>query len=398
MKYGKTIKISLSALLIILVLSATAAAVGLGVSPASFTVSNAFKGGEYERTVTVYNTGDDGGDFTFRTEGAGGEWMTVYEVGSDETIDITTIDGKGSQKILIKINIPEDAANGNYTPKMYIKSVPNELEGAQGAVAQAVVQIPVDATIDVTGTQILAGIVNEISMMDIEVEYPLRLKVDFKNTGNVVAEPQINVDITQDGMMVDSFLSSDTSIKPETSEEINVELDTNGLDVGSYMADISVGLSEETISYESISFEIMEKGTLTRLGVFKAITYEGEPLINRVVKVVAEFENTGLIDTNAKFKGEIYLDGNLVDAIESDELVVPVGETETLTTYYKIEVPGSFDVKGHILYEGKKSDLQEFTFEVPEAQSEYESPGFGIIGALAVLGTLAFVRSKRRKD
>ena len=120
MNYGKTIKISLSALLILLVLSATAAAVGLGVSPASFTISNAFKGGEYERTVTIYNTGDDGGDFTFRTEGAGGEWMTFYEVGNDEAIDITTIDGKGSQKILIMINIPEDAANGNYTPKIYI--------------------------------------------------------------------------------------------------------------------------------------------------------------------------------------------------------------------------------------------------------------------------------------
>jgi len=383
----KNMKIKINLVIaVLLVLTGTVAGVGLGVSPASFTVSDALKGGEYERTFTTYNTDNETGDFTFNAQGDGAEWLSYYLPEGETPISTITIEGKSSQKILVKINIPEEAANGNYTPKIYIKSVPKELEATSGAVAQAVVQIPVSATINVTGTQILTGIVKDISLNDIEIDYPLRIKVEFENTGNVIAKPTITVIIRSntDNSILSEEVYSDTEIKPDTTDTIIIEHDTEGLEVGEYFAEITVTLNEAVLAQENIPFEILEHGTLSRQGVLSKLDIEGDTLVNRVVKIHADFKNTGMIDSKAKFIGEIYLENNQIDIVESEELNVPVGETDTLISYLKIEESGNYIIKGKVFYEGKTTEVEELSFKVPTVDSS-SVPGFGLLLTMFVM-------------
>jgi len=383
----KNMKIKINLVIaVLLVLTGTVAGVGLGVSPASFTVSDALKGGEYERTFTTYNTDNETGDFTFNAQGDGAEWLSYYLPEGETPISTITIEGKSSQKILVKINIPEEAANGNYTPKIYIKSVPKELEATSGAVAQAVVQIPVSATINVTGTQILTGIVKDISLNDIEIDYPLRIKVEFENTGNVIAKPTITVIIRSntDNSILSEEVYSDTEIKPDTTDTIIIEHDTEGLEVGEYFAEITVTLNEAVLAQENIPFEILEHGTLSRQGVLSKLDIEGDTLVNRVVKIHADFKNTGMIDSKAKFIGEIYLENNQIDIVESEELNVPVGETDTLISYLKIEESGNYIIKGKVFYEGKTTEVEELSFKVPAVDSS-SVPGFGLLLTMFVM-------------
>ena len=385
---------------LILALScSTVQAVGLGVSPASFTVPDALKGGEYEKTITAFNTADDEGDFELSATGPGSEWITFYREGDSET-PVTTIHIKGNdkQRMLLKIKIAEDAANMEYTPTIYVQSIPPELEGAEGAVSQAVLRMPVKATIQVTGTQILKGTVKSIITSDTEIGYPLKIKVEFKNEGNVVAKPKTAVTITKDGELVDSFVHDETGIKPDYEDTITVLWNTSGQEIGDYTADVEISLGSELLTTKSLPFKILPFGSLTRQGELTSLTTEGDPLVGRVIKILADFKNTGKIDSRAAFKGEIYRDGEFVDIIESDEMIVEVGETSRLTSYYKIQSPGKYVVKGCVLYEGKETGTKEISFDVGSTKSKglFGIPGFTGLGLVLII-TIVYAMKRRFK-
>jgi hypothetical protein len=129
--------------------------------------------------------------------------------------------------------------------------------------------------------------------------------------------------------------------------------------------------------------------------------------------VHASFENTGEIDTMAKFKGEIYHEGNLLDILESEEMFVEVGETGKLTSYYKTLESGSYAIKGCVFYAGKETAEKVVSFDVPVPEIEVEPeetsspaeekkgiPGFEGVFALIALAFISLFLSfshKRRK-
>ena len=364
------------AFLILSLCSTATAGIGLGISPASITISDAFKGGTYERTITVFNTGDETGTFELTAEGECADWISFYKV-DEPDIPITgiTIPGKDKAKVLMKFDIPSNIANADYTSTIYAQSIPKG-EVGEGMGAQAVIRIPSEVLIQVTGTQILKGTVKSITAADTEIDYPLKIKVEFQNEGNVIAKPEIAVGITKagGGELVDSFVHDETGIKPAQEGTITVLWNTTGRDTGDYVANVAVSLGEELLASKDLPFKVLPFGTLTRQGVLQSLTIEGEPFVNRFIKVHASFENTGEIDTMAKFKGEIYLEGSLLDVMESEEMFVEVGETGKLTSYYKTLEPGSYAIKGRVFYAGKETAEKEVSFDVPVPEVE-ETPG-----------------------
>ena len=401
-------KPTIAVMFIVLILSVCPianAAIGIGVSPASITVSDAFKGGTYEKTITVFNTGDETGKFTLTSEGECAGWISFY-MGDAPDIPITeiTIPGKDKAKVLVKFDIPKDIANADYTSTIYAQSIPVEEVPAEGAVAMAVIRIPSKVLIQVTGTQILKGTVKSITTRDTEIDFPLKIKVEFKNEGNVIAKPRIAVSITKNGELVDSFVHKETGIKPDSTDTITVLWNTTGRDTGDYVANVAVSLGGELLSAKDLPFKILPFGTLTRQGVLHTLTIEGKPLVNIVIKLVANFENTGEIDTMAKFKGEIYHEGNLLDVMESDEMFVEVGETGKLTDYYKITEPGSYEIKGRVFYAGKETAEKEVSFDVPEVEVEGETEtetDYRIVAlpilAIAIVAILLFFFIRKRR-
>ncbi|CAD6491525.1 MAG: hypothetical protein ANIMEMIM_00155 [Candidatus Argoarchaeum ethanivorans] len=385
---------------LILIFCPTAnASIGLGISPASITISDAFKGGTYERTITVFNSGDEDGTFAFSGEGECAGWISFYTE-DDLTIPVTkiAIPAKDKTKVVVKFDIPKNIANADYTTTVYTHSIPKEEASEGGAVAHAVVRIPLEVLIQVTGTQILKGTVKSITTTDIEIDYPLKIKVEFKNEGNVVAKPKIAVAITKSGELVDSFVHDEAGIKPDCEDMVTVLWNTTEQGTGDYTTDVAVSLGEELLTTKSLPFKILPFGTLTRQGELTSLVTEGEPMISRVIKIFADFENTGKIDSRATFKGEVYRDGEFVDVIESDEMIVEVGETSRLTAYYKILSSGRYVVKGCVLYEGKETGTEEILFDVASTNSKsgtFDIPGFsGSILIIAIM-LICFMYKKR---
>lgn len=80
--------------LMLMLACSTVQAAGLGVSPPSFILADALRGGEYESTIMVYNTADEDGDYKLNATGPGSEWITFYRV-EDPEKPITTTHIKG---------------------------------------------------------------------------------------------------------------------------------------------------------------------------------------------------------------------------------------------------------------------------------------------------------------
>ena len=393
--------------------STASASIGIGVAPANFTIADALKGGTYEQTIKVFNTGDEAGTFTLSAEGDAAAWISFHnESAPDIPVAELTIPGKGNAPVLVKITIPNEIANADYTATIYAQSVP-KMEESGGAVAHAIVRIPANVLIQVTGTQILKGTVKSITVADTEIDYPLKIKVEFQNEGNVIAKPAIDVTLTKNGALVDQFVHDDTGIKPGAEGVITVLWNTTGRATGEYLAAVNVSLGDEQLAAQTLPFKVLPFGALTRRGELRLLITEGEPLVNIVVKFIAQFENTGEIDTMAKFKGELYREGQLLEVLESDERFIETGETGELATYYKIQEPGTYTLKGRVLYSGKETAEKDISFEVPEVEAQGQpsttasAPGFGdnlMLIAIVVLIAIVLVsiglwawRARRRE-
>jgi hypothetical protein len=213
----------------------------------------------------------------------------------------------------------------------------------------------------------------------------------------------VNVDISRDGAVVDSVTYSDKEIAPTRKEIVRAEWDTSEIKSGDYVAKVSVLLGPEVLETKELPFKLFPPGALTRQGNLTSTTCEGEPAVGAVTKILATFVNTGGIETMAKFTGEVYVDGNLVGTVESNELLVPIGASETLTAYLTVESPGNYAVKGHVEYEGRTTDTKELSFDVSgaaaktgeEANSTSSTPGFGAAGGLSAILILIFALRRR---
>ena len=386
-------------LLLLLLLPFSVGAVGLGIAPTDLAITSAVRGAEYERMVWVYNPGEDEINVTLGTEGEAADWVSFYHTSDPSTsINGMSIPGEDNVAILVKFNIPADAANGSYSATIYAETVPVEGGDIEGT-ATAKLRMPADVAITVTGTQILTGVVSSVTTRDTEVGYPLRIEVHFRNTGNVMATPQIDVEITKDDATVDSLTFAEAEVKPGQSDTISAGWNTTGRELGDYAAHVAISLGEEVLTTEELNFAILPVGTLTRAGALTELSLQGEPKLGTLTKVQATFLNTGQIDTKAKFIGELYCDNELIDTLESEEILVPVGQSDILASYVTPEKLGDYDIKGYVNYEGKKTEVKEISFSIGGAGGGHSFNWFILaVTVTAILaGVLAYMAIKRKR-
>lgn len=325
---------------------------------------------EDNRTIRVFS-GINGAEITLdeHNENAtltisdGGAY-DLYVNEEDGMLKLCKLQSK--QLILVEITIAEDAPNMIYNSTIYIKNIPPDTAVGAGAGAHSVVRCRVDANIQVSGIQILKGTVKSITTADTEIGYPLRIMVEFQNEGNVVATPAITCCITKNSTIIDTFVHDETGIKPDKLGTITVPWNTTGHEPGDYNVSVNVSLGGEMLATEVLPFSILPYGTFTRTGELKSVFIEGAPLINRTIKIIAEFENTGAIDTTATFVGEVYCDGEFIDIVESREKLVTVGETYKIVSYYKITMHGDYLISGMVFYDGRETEAKNVSFTVPE--------------------------------
>ena len=371
-------------------------AMGIGVAPSEVSIENALRGGEAETTVTIFNTGSQDDTFLLSASGDISEWVSYYNKNDPETI-IETIDIPGSDKVqvLAVFQIPADAQNENYYGSLDVTTAPKNTS-TEGTGQHLIVGASSKITIAVTGEQKIDGKVIGITIADTEHNNPLKVKVIFENTGNVIVNPKIDVIIYQNENEVHNYIHQSTKVKPTLTETIIARWNTTSSNVpDDYIANVTVSLGGRTIKSRNVPFKILPFGSLTRQGNLTEIIVENEPVIGTPLRIGAVFKNTGMIESSAKFSGEVYRDGDFIDTIMSDELLVEINKEVMLISYFKPESAGDYLIKGKVTYAGKETPVKEVTFIVPKDKS---MPGFGGIFGVIMIITLFILRRKIRKN
>jgi hypothetical protein len=224
--------------------------------------------------------------------------------------------------------------------------------------------MPVETLITVVGEQILSGEVKSYIITDTEINHPLRVTIEFQNTGNVIATPLIKTTILKNNLSIDSFNYSQKSFPLNTKDTLEVEWNTTDQNVGDYVANIKVFLGDNLISEKNLSFKILERGVLTVEGRVEGVTAPNEVSVGQVVKIEVQFQNTGKLDILAKIKGEVTNNNNeFIDVIEGDETLVKIGEKQNLIIYFKPEKAGDYLIKANVFYEGKKTEINPISIK-----------------------------------
>ncbi len=398
--------------------AAQASAGGIGLAPSRMEIQQAMRGGEYDRSIWIFNPGDDPSDYTLRGTGGGSASIKFYDgPKSSVPLERVTVPGNGNKEVLVRFTIAEQASNGTYEATLVVGTSFGPPGAAGGPSGQAVAaEAESRVRIEVTGNQMLRAAVDEFVTADTEVNYPLRLSAYVRNTGNVTAKPKMVAAVYQGSSLVAQQEYADTEIKPEGKEPLVLEINTKGWRDGDYLAKVAVSLGDsstrtgEVIGEKELRFKVLPVGTLTRAGELAQLVHEGEPVAGRTVRILATFANTGQIETPAVFIGEVYRDGQMLDTIDSREVLVLARQQSQLLSYLKLDAPGNYVVKGKINFGGKQSNEMELAFKaVTErgASTESTSPAWSgntwvllaAIDGLVILGIVigALMLGRRRR-
>ena len=391
-KIKKILFLTISIFIIFFTLTFNAGATGIAVSPSKIEITQALKGNEYNKSFLVFNTDNYEDTYNISIEGEMSDWITLYHP-ENRDIPITniTIPAKDKSYVIFRIVPPVDTANGLYTSKIYVQSIPPESTGGQAGV---ILRMPIDIKLNVTGTQVIDGVYKGTIIDIIEPGYPLIIKTRFQNTGNVIVTPKIDFSIIYDNEIIHHFIHDSTEFKPQELKYAIAEWQTNAANPpGNYFVNFTLSLEGRTLASDSIPFEILPVGTLSRKGELIGLSIEGEPAPETMVKVNAIFKNTGQISSSAKFVGEIYNNDNLIDKISSEELNVEPHEEVILVSYMKIGSPGDYLIQGKAIYSGKETPVKDLTINVPNNKL---IPGFEGISLIAVMLLLVMIRGKKK--
>jgi hypothetical protein len=366
---------------------------GIGIAPGEISLSDALRGSEYSRTVSVVNNEASELTFRFTKVGEVGEWVSLHPPDDPTTtLDTIVVPPGATGRALLQIVVPSDAPNGPHEGSIGVQSVP--AGGATGGVTSVQVGVSMGLDISVTGTQKISGSLLDMYTSDTEVGYPLRIYTKFQNTGNVKAQPNIAVQV-QDAQKakVGETSCAETTVEPAAADLIPCEWDTTGKQTGKYVASVSVSLGAESVASRDLGFEIFPVGTLSRQGVLDEITLENAPYPGAVADINARFRNTGQIEARAIFLGEVYYKSALIDTISTPERLVEQGETVALEIFVQVAKGGEYTVRGKVNFEGKETEEKELTFEV-RGPGDGEGLPLGVwilIGAGVVVGAVVIV-------
>lgn len=372
-------------------------AAGVAMGPAGIEIS-VVRGQTYQRTATVYNpSSSEPMDYTLRVEGEASSWIHLLDFGTGTPIETLHIDAASSTYVIIEIRVPSETPNSTYKAIVYVETAP--VANIDGTGVSAILQAHSELSIIVGGEQTVDGVLYDVTVRDIEPGLPLRLGVQFRNTGNVAVNPAISCAISKDNTLVAEFGHAATSVMAGTEAVIPVEwADTAGLS-GDYVAQVRVSLPDRLIGTREVPFRVLPPGTLTKTGELVDLTFEGEPGLGTTLRIEGNFRSTGQADCLAKLMLEAYCNGDLVEAVESEEGLVPVGETRPLTAYLKPGKSGDYTVKGFAAYNGKQTEVKDISFTVPGKSSRMGTAliiGGAGLGALLVAGGGAALMRRRK--
>ncbi len=386
-------RLSLMGLFFIIMLALQVYSVSIGISPGRVEFDNLLRDGYAERTVIITTSSEEEISGHFKVTGDIKDWLSF-----EPSTDTFTMSRSNPYRLKIIIRPPADMPTGNYSGNIeFITDTIGSIGGRAGGIIKTAVILILNS--EVSGEEITECSAGAFEINDVEEGFPIEFSANIFNGGNVRIRPKITVDIwdqLQENLLLTGEYTGE-EVLPTTERKITGQI-KNNLAVGQYWATIK---AEECGSEAFLTFNIVEEGGIVDKGYFKGLLNQPWVYVGQTVEIVAEFLNQGKRSVKAKFKGAIRRDDEIVEVIETDEILVPSGEQGDFFIYFTPKEEGRYTLNGRILY-NKKLTFEKGTVinaVLPEAQENEESNNFlPFIIYLVIIVTIIFILRKIIKE
>jgi len=352
--------------------SATASEAGaFGVTPVElkFQTPGLLRGSQVEGIFHVQNRQAQDLLVTAAPDGAAASWITVDPSGA------FLVPAGDARDVKVKVTVPADAANGDYVSYLRIRAAPpGSFEGSGSSVAMELVPA---VRLRVGGEQQFSLSFDSLDVKEAEAGRPLALLARLVNTGNVRAEPLLELTVRDDdGNLVMSETMALGALAPREGLEAPLLTKNTIPRAGSYDVTATLKAAGGSFGDRAKSFEAVAAGASKarfKSGLLAGLEADEEAEAGSPVKVAALFKNNGAerIDS-AVMKGEVFLNGKRVALLASDPLMVAQGTEEALEAFWTPKSGGVYRIEASVTYDGMKTALKSIMVTVagPEATTE----------------------------
>lgn len=379
-------------LLISVMLTSSAYAVSIGISPGRLRFEDVLREGYAERTLKITTSSEELMNGHFKVMGDIKDWLTFEPNSTDFQVSKSS-----PYNLKVKISPPADVRTGAYKGSIeFITDSVGNIAGRAGGVIKTAVIMMIDS--EVTGEEIIECRAGAFSINDVEEGFPLEVSLNVINDGNVRLRPTVSLKIwdqmQEKIVMTEEFLADE--VLP-TTEDKTLKRIPHDLKVGQYWAEIR---AEECNAESFITFSVVERGAIVDKGYLKDILHKAWVYVGETVEFIAKFSNSGERSVNAKFKGTIRKDDQIVKVIETEEIIVTSGEMGDFPIYFTPEEPGRYELTGRVVYN------QKLTFEkgavlnviVPEQLEKEKFTIIPLIIYIIIIITILFILRKIHKE
>ncbi len=361
----------------------------VGISPAQINFQNVLRGGYAEKFTTITIDSTEPVKINVSVRGEIENWIYFEE----KEFNVS----KGNPHHLkIIIRPPKDVPNGNYSGFVRIRtySDPKTFEGYATGIINAAIDLSVN--VEITDIEILSCTATQFNVESAEKGDPIIFNAEIFNNGNIKLKPKFKIEIWDENQIeiIKEIEFTGEEISPTTSKKININVDSSNMKIGQYWAEIS---SVDCYASQTLTFDILEEGALKASGILtKIITV---PWVEKgdTTLIKAYFENNGEKTVNAVFKGEITLDGKIVQILQSESAYVGIGDTNEFDFYFTPNKQGKYIVSGRVFYSGKRTFEKSAIINVIEKGFKISNLKIPLI-YLSLIIAIAFLIYKIRKE
>jgi hypothetical protein len=328
----------------------------IGVSPGTVYFKNVLRGGYAERylSITTPNMNEDL-MVSAKPRGDIASWIEFSEN--------FTVSKNEPGRLFIAVRPPADIPNGNYTGFLRISTgaVGDVPSGQAVTAVRAVIDVAI--VVEITDVEIQSCTARAFSVYSAEKGDDVIFEFNVYNQGNIRLNPLVTLEIWDQEQIsiVKTLEFRAEDILPTKEQGVRYRLSTDDFDPDQYWVSVKV---PDCFSESLLTFDVLELGALKSEGVLLRVYGIPWGQIGDTIPIVAEFKNTGEKDVNAKFKGQINLDGKIERVLESEEINVPISTMENFTFFFTPDEPGSYVVSGRVFYDKKRTFEASGVFNV----------------------------------
>ncbi len=371
----------------------------IGIYPTAISFDSSLRGGEYTRTLGVVTSGTTRLVFSVNARGTIAPWLSFLDPNAP-SVEKSTVTADPRGQLLLKLNVPRNAANGRYRGTVRVESVTAvgpASSGTSGGGSGVRVGADIVVTAHVTGTQIVKGRLDDSrSLEKIEPTYPLRITNIVENDGNVVMKPNFDVTIEHGGQSVSKLHFADRTVAAGGRSSIETDWQTrSSTDLGKYVAHVVASFDGVLLGARDVRFEVVPYGSLRRAGQFVNLVVANKVAAHAAADVRATFRNTGEIEVKAVFVGVLERHGQPVRALTSVPVLTLPGSEQSIDVFANVDGGGHYSVNGRIAFDGRQTSERTIAFQVGATP---DHALLILVGVAVVLSLLAFlvVRARRR--